>query len=250
MLILKEERYQEILSILEKDGFASVEYLSGKLFVSAPTIRRDLSSMQELGLISRNHGGASILNSGFEWSPFPVRSVTNSEIKRKLCEKAAEYLRDNITVFIDESTTTQHLVECISSFSNIRIVTNSIAVVNLALKYKITVFCLGGELAADTLSFVGRSAQDMLSHFSMDMMFFSSSGVNDRGMIVDYSIRSNAVRRIALEYSDKTFFLCDSSKFGKSDTFNLMPVSSADFIIIDEPLPAKISTGTSKLIVV
>ena len=52
------ERKQEILDYLKLNKTASVEELAAKLFVSAATIRRDLTEMQRLGLVERSHGGA------------------------------------------------------------------------------------------------------------------------------------------------------------------------------------------------
>ena len=51
-----EEREKEILTILEKKYMISVKELADLLFVSEPTIRRDLSGMEKRQLILRTHG--------------------------------------------------------------------------------------------------------------------------------------------------------------------------------------------------
>ena len=45
--MLKEERYDKILAILEEEQYISASGLSEKLFVSLPTIRRDLAVLEE-----------------------------------------------------------------------------------------------------------------------------------------------------------------------------------------------------------
>ena len=54
---MKNERYEKIMNILAERGYASVDRLSKELFVSMPTVRRDLNTMQDLGLVVRSHGG-------------------------------------------------------------------------------------------------------------------------------------------------------------------------------------------------
>ena len=51
-------RFDEILKILQKKGNTSVHYLSKQLFVSEPTIRRDLTELEKQGKIKRTFGGA------------------------------------------------------------------------------------------------------------------------------------------------------------------------------------------------
>ena len=45
-IMLKEERYDKILDILETEQYVSALQLSQMLYVSLPTIRRDLAELQ------------------------------------------------------------------------------------------------------------------------------------------------------------------------------------------------------------
>ena len=56
--MLKEERYDKIIEILEEEKYISVQELSKRLYVSLPTIRRDLTELQKRKLIIRSHAGA------------------------------------------------------------------------------------------------------------------------------------------------------------------------------------------------
>ena len=53
--MLKEERLQMLLKILEDKEFCTVEQLSAQLCVSMPTIRRDLTELVNRDLIIRSH---------------------------------------------------------------------------------------------------------------------------------------------------------------------------------------------------
>ncbi len=56
--MLSVERHQQILEQILNKRSVRVNELSDKLDVSVATIRRDLSQMEEKGLIQRVHGGA------------------------------------------------------------------------------------------------------------------------------------------------------------------------------------------------
>lgn len=230
---MKEERYQKILDILSDGNYASVNKLSKELFVSLPTIRRDLTEMQKMGLIVRSHGGAVRSCTEEDGPPLYFRKGVNPGLKLKLANTAATLLRDNSLIFLDESSTTLHIVDHVKEYSNINIITNNMAVLQLAQNYKIPAYCLGGKLKHDSMSFYGNEAENMLAHYCIDMMFFSSSAVTRIGLITDYCEEANSLRKKALEHCEKTVFLCDSSKINKHSAYVLMHVRDVNYIVTD-----------------
>ena len=58
----KTARQRHVLDILSEQGQASITELAEKLQVSADTIRRDLTDLENQGLAQKNHGGAIALN--------------------------------------------------------------------------------------------------------------------------------------------------------------------------------------------
>ena len=53
------ERREAILRLLAGSGYMTVEELAARLYVSAPTIRRDLVALAQEGAFRRNHGGST-----------------------------------------------------------------------------------------------------------------------------------------------------------------------------------------------
>ena len=119
-------------------------------------------------------------------APAYFRMGVNSEVKLRIAREAAKLLRDDCMVFMDESTTTLHIIDHMPQYKNITVITSSMSVLQLTQKYRIRSICLGGEISYDTMSFYGREAEDMIAHYGIDIMFFSSSAVNGRGWISDY----------------------------------------------------------------
>ena len=247
---MKEERYQKILELLNSGNYVSVDSLSKKLYVSMPTIRRDLNALQNMGFVLRNHGGAILKGFETEGSPISFRYGIHSEAKIKLAREASKLLRNDICIFMDESSTTLHIMDLIPQYKNISIVTNSLNVLQYAYKNRIPAYCLGGRLSFETMSFLGQETEDMVTRYGIDIMFFSSSGLNKHGIIVDYNEASNALRRKVIDYSDQKVFICDHSKFNKNAAYALSELSKIDYVYIDAPLPFEIDSGKANVVVV
>lgn len=81
------ERREEILNILEKNKSVSVNKLSELLFVSPPTIRRDLTCLEEEGKVKRTHGGVVLRKTAESEIPLMLREDQNSKSKQKIAER-------------------------------------------------------------------------------------------------------------------------------------------------------------------
>lgn len=246
---MKDERYSLILEMLKDGKYISTDELSRALYVSLPTIRRDLAALQQMGLVVRSRGGA-VARSTIDAPPVSFRSGFHMAEKLKLASAASKFLRDDCTIFMDESSTTLHIIDSMINYKNIKVVTNSIPVINQLSKYNIETHCLGGQLDRDTMSFYGTEAFDELELYSIDIVFFSSSGICNDGQIVDYSRQATELRRKIFRKAAAKVFLCDKSKFGKRDTFVLCNLSNVDHIVVNAPLPEEYETGSARVIVV
>ncbi len=246
---MKEERHQKILNLLADGEYASVESLSQRLYVSMPTIRRDLTELQEQGLVLRSHGGV-VLRTGTDERPLAFRSELNAGVKLRLAREAGKLLFDDCVVFVDESSTTLHIIDCMDRYRNVKVVTNSMSVLLQLTKLKVQAYCLGGEFSRDTMSFYGQEAEDMLGRYSIDIMFFSTSGISTRGCLVDYCREATSLRRRVLDQARCRVYLCDETKFGKRGAYSLMQARDADVLVFSAPPPDWLDTGNARVIVV
>ena len=235
--MIREERLSQIIEILQKEKFASVEGLSQRLYVSPPTIRRDLTELSRRKMISRSHGGAMPIPENNAAIPIDFRNGVDPKGKLLLAKEAAKLVRDGDIVYIDASTTTLHIVDFIKDLKNIIVVTNSIQVALLLRKYNITGYCTGGMLIENSLAFAGSYAENTVSNFNIDIMFFSTSAVTHTGYIADYSEVETNLRKVAMKTARKKVYLCDKEKFEKSSVFHVANLNEMDYIITNDSLP-------------
>ena len=118
--MLDLERNEQILAILRENKACTVYELSQKLFVSESTIRRDLSRMEQKGLVTRTFGGA-ILKSNpiMEDTSFFLREKENLQDKRALVKEALPFIQNNMAIFVDSSTTCLQMATMLNEFSDL-----------------------------------------------------------------------------------------------------------------------------------
>lgn len=224
-------RKKDILDILYASGRISVSKLAETLFVSEMTIRRDLSEMEKDAVIKRYRGGA-VLSPVSSKMPITQRFLVDENEKIFLSKKAIGFLSDDLTVFIDSSSTCQYIIPYINRFKNITIVTNSVNALLMASKSKIACVLIGGKYYERDMCFVGSRAEQYANEFNVDIAFFSSLGLSEDGIISDTDIEQTMIRKIIMSHSKKNVFLFEKNKLNKIFTYTVCHKSDVDEVIL------------------
>src|SRR5436305_5397079 len=87
--LFAEERQRAIVEHLRQRGKVTVEAMTVVFGVSPPTIRADLTRLEERGLLRRTHGGAIAVGSTLYEPPYAERAVLRQGEKRAIAEAAA-----------------------------------------------------------------------------------------------------------------------------------------------------------------
>ena len=227
------ERHEKILEILKENGSVSVERLSQLLFVSLPTVRRDLAFLKEQNLIHRTFGGATLRNRSADEIPFELRDSEDADVKAIIAQNAAKHLGDDAVIFLDASSTVYRLLPYISKFKDITVITNSPKVCLGLAEQGISAYCTGGTLLTKSKAFVGEIAEAFVRKFNIATFFFSSQGITEDGMITDSSVVESEIRKVVMSQSGKNIFMCSSQKIGKKFAYNVAHISEVDAIISD-----------------
>lgn len=225
------DRERDILDILYEKGRVSVGELAKILFVSDMTIRRDLNCLVEKGMVKRFRGGAVLVTAGSEM-PISQRFFVDEKEKILLSKKAAGFLDDNLTVYIDSSSTCQYIIPYMNKFKNITLLTNSLNALHIASKMHIPCILIGGKYYDRDMCFVGSIAEQYAKQFYVDVSFFSALGLSADGIISDSDIEQIAIRKIIMENSGKNIFLFEKNKLDKKYFYILCRENDADEVLI------------------
>jgi len=232
--MLKEERKNTILDILHEKEYVSADMLSKILYVSLPTIRRDLAELNGAGLIKRCHGGAASLSAEKTGMPIEYRINFSQKEKMVVAEKASKLVKKGDVIFMDPSSTVYDMIPFIKDTENLTVITNSLRVISsLSDRTNIRLYSTGGSFIKSSMAFTGKRAEDFINDFNIDIFFFSSAAINKKGIITDYSEHETQLRRVVMKHSKKNVFLCTGDKFGKDCTYNVCHLEDADEVICD-----------------
>lgn len=232
--MLQIQRREQILALLAEHTSVRIGTLARMLYTSEATVRRDLVALEKSGLVQRVYGGVTLKR---EQLPVEMRTQENAAAKKEIAARAAALLQDGDTVFLDASSTVQHLLAHLDRFRDLTVITNSQRVMERLSGGKHRLVCLGGELNPRNMAFVGPLAERTLEGLSPAIAFFSAQGVSASGEITDSCEEETALRRILLRRAVRSVFLCDAEKLCKTYLYRLCHVRDVDTVVCDAPLP-------------
>src|SRR5688572_9517215 len=137
--MLIAERHSRLQELLARRGISDLETMARELGVSQSTVRRDLESLEQKGLVSRTHGGAIWVgdrNGGPAPNARPYafdqRTEYRLEAKQQIARAARKLVQPDQTVLLDGGTTIYYLARELLG-TPLQLVTNSLPIANLFL---------------------------------------------------------------------------------------------------------------------
>jgi DeoR/GlpR family transcriptional regulator of sugar metabolism len=232
-----ETRKRMIFDLLLQRETVTVAELSGLLAVSDMTVRRDIRSMAEEGLLKQVHGGAVRLQKSEVERSFSARRVEELARKQAIAREVLSWLQGDETFYIDGSTTCSELSRLIKGRGRHTVVTDSLSVLNeLGGCAGIELVLLGGTLERDGNTFDGLLAVENARRIQVDCCFFSATGFSDED-VVNAGMTGSQVKQLMIRNARKVVLLADSTKYGKRGIFKLCRWSDVDVLFADSGLP-------------
>ena len=230
------ERESAILEYLREEKEADVRTLAHALYVSEPTMRRDLALLANEGKLIRTHGGAVLRYGRGENLPQALRERERSDAKALIAKKCLSLISDGDTVMVDGSSTAAALLPLLSERRSLVVVTNNANAPHLLMDAPVRLFVTGGEPARGTCALVGSHAEEFLRSFNADISFFSVRTLTREGLLTDNALAENDVRRVMLEKSKKRVLMLDSEKLGEACLSTLTELSAIDRVVSERDL--------------
>lgn len=240
MLALERQRF--ILDYINTNKIASTKQLSELTNASLATLRRDLHTLEQQGLILKTHGGAqSIAHS--DPKPLSDLSATDPSLhdKDSIAQKAIEFISSNDIIFVGAGMTCNLLSKYIndSQIDNITVVTTNItAVMELASNPNISVLVLGGNIHVGTnhIETLDEYTVHTLEKLYFDKVFFTVDGAD---LHYGYSIINRAQLPLyhhLIQNSRQVYLLADKGKFDKRTFTHLFDLNEIPNVITNTPV--------------
>jgi DeoR family transcriptional regulator of aga operon len=235
-----DKRAKEILRLLLSHGKTSVEELT-RLFATSPaSVRRDLTRLEERGLVHRTHGGA--LLAGHVYEPFRfdasfhVREERFAAEKRRIAMAAAELVQENETIGLTAGTTTTQIARVLRLRTGLHIVTNAVNIgMELNASNGLDTTLTGGSLRwPGAFSLIGPTALESLNTVVMDKVFIGVCGIDPELGATIIEADEAAVFRAMTRHAKQVVIVADSSKVGMTSPAVICPVTDIDILITDD----------------
>ncbi len=227
-------RLNKIKEIVLEEKSVTVSELSELFHVTPETIRRDLKTLEDSGVLKKTYGGAYVEDGVSNEVNFLIKENILVESKRLIAERCREFISNGDTIFLDASTTVSCLCEIIAGM-RLTVLTNSLNVINQLSKSKdFTLISIGGNLSTKSMSFVGISAIQNMSNYYVDKAFISCEALSMQSGLTDSTEEQARIRQIAVQRSRKTFLLVDHTKFNKSCFQHINGFENIDSIVVDQ----------------
>lgn len=231
-----EERRQAMADLITQRGRLSVTELAEAYTVTTETVRRDLSALEQAGLVRRVHGGAVPANalSRLE-TAVTDRDLAYADQKERIAQAALDLLPGSGgSVLVDAGTTTSRLAANLPQDLRLTVITNAVPIAaRLAGVSGVELHLLPGRVRRTTQAAVGEDTVAALSRLRSDVAFVGTNGFSlDHGLSTpDHS--EAAAKRAMVRAGRRVVVLADSSKIGAEHTVRFADLGDVDVLVTD-----------------
>jgi DeoR/GlpR family transcriptional regulator of sugar metabolism len=222
---------------------ASVHEIADHVEVSVDTVRRDLTTLHKLGLLTRTRGGA-LANSALT-SPdreLRVREQLQEREKEGIGRLAATLVEHGAVLGFNGGTTTLAVARCLTDHRDLTVATN-----NLSIPFEIPVqsvrnlYVFGGEVRFSSQVTVGSTSfpDTEAGMVHLDVAVIGVGGVAPEGYYVSNLGEASMMRQM-VQHSSRVVVVADSTKFSRHQFALVTSLEAADHLVTDAEPPAEL----------
>lgn len=227
-------RLRMIEQRLREDREVQVPDLSEMLGVSAVTVRRYLSRLEEKGIAERTHGGAVLVDTSFTQPDYLQRQATNRDAKIAIAAQAATLVPDDGVIVLGGGTTTLQLMSHLSSRPGLTILTSNLAAAALARTDGATVVVLGGVVRGQDCALVGEIARMALRTRYADAAVIGTDGLAAEVGLTSLDEQERELVELILDHTrGPKICLADHTKIGQIKPYLAAPIDAISDLVTD-----------------
>jgi DeoR family transcriptional regulator, fructose operon transcriptional repressor len=238
-----EARRQQLSEFLACRGYVDLAVLVSELGVSESTIRRDLSQLEEEGLVRRTHGGAVFTSdrsgaSNHDALNYDARAAAAVAEKQAIGQSAAGLVQEGETILLDGGTTTFQVARQLLNRS-LQVVTNSLPIAHLLSgAAHIELILVGGFIYPRTGVALGPLAVQTLGGLHVNKAFMGVAGIDETALYNANLLMVESELQM-MRCADEVIIVADRSKFGRRGLARLSDWAPIDRVVTDDGLDAK-----------
>lgn len=234
--MLPAERKRKIVELVSENDGCSVEELATHFGFSKATVRRDLSELEEDGMIERSHGGAVPVTTVGREQTYGQREVQNLEAKMAIAERAVEEILEGQVVFFDSGTSTMEVAKQAPKDGSYLSVTNSPVLALELGREDNEVKLTGGSFRDRTRALVGPSAEDFMDRMNFDLLFLGTNAIDVEAGLTTPNEDEARVKERMVDHAERVVLVADETKFGERSFVQFADLEDVDLLVTDASL--------------
>lgn len=241
----KSDRQSLILAELRAAPALRLNDLAERLAVSTETVRRDLTELDEAGLINRTYGGA--LRSVQLEPGVAVRETLMVAERRRIAALAVGLVRPNDVLMIGGGATTLHFARRLAAeIDHVTVITHAFSIATaLAANPTHKVLMLPGQFDGREGLIHGPDTMLALQRFHANTAFLGASGLTADGPN-DAGLGPGLIYGAMMARSAKTVVLADHGKFNIPSLTVYGSWSSATTLVTDRQPTGALATSLAE----
>lgn len=233
------ERREGIAHLVNRNGYASIEFLSEKYDVSTQTIRRDIRALSKENLVTRHHGGAGSASSLVNIS-YDVRRISMLDEKQRLAAAAVEMINPGHSLFVSGGSTMEIASQELAKLSTLCVITNNIhAAFHLYSKSEIEVLMPCGRVRHHNGGIIGPAAINFIDNFQTDFLLMGIGAISSDGNLLDYHYEEALLMSRMIKNTREVILVTDSSKFQKNAMAQVGHLRDVSYLVTDTEPPSQ-----------
>lgn len=240
------DRLSEMTAYIASHGSVELTELCVFFNISMSTLRRDLKLLADEGKIQKKYGFVISKTPTIKtMSPkmqftYHERGLINTQAKEIAAFNAAAFVEEGDVIFIDTGSTTPLMVDYLTHFEHLTIVTNNLDVVIRARPYEnLDVYVLPGLYKRKNNSFSLLAESYIYDYYNISKAFLSCSGVSLSAGISHTDISERLIKNCTIDRTEDCYLLADHTKFNYSAPLHLCPIEKFKAICTDERPPVE-----------
>ncbi|WP_104203376.1 DeoR/GlpR family DNA-binding transcription regulator [Billgrantia saliphila] len=217
--------------------------------VSEMTIRRDVAASDGALIFL---GGRLVMADNPHYAPVydvDEQQASHFSAKRRLCERAAGFIEDGDTLFIDCGTTLLPLVGLLAEYRELTVATYALNVANAVSRLPdVRLVLLGGLYYPASQSFGSDDMASSIRRLGINRAFLSAAGVHAERGVSCFHFHEVAPKQAAIACAAQRLLVIDESKIGQIRPAYFARLDDFDVVITDGDKGLSTESGGPKIV--
>lgn len=202
--------------------------------VSTVTIRKDLKVLEDMNLLFRTRGGASLNNPYTMERSINEKALIHAEEKQQIAQAALSLIGTHDSMLIGSGTTVFELARQLYPTNPITVITPAAKVtLELSNRPNVELIQLGGAVRPKSSAVVGPAAESALEKISCNLLFMGVDGIDPEFGFSTTNFNEASLGAKMVEAAETVIVLADSSKFNKRGLAKICGLDQVHYIVTD-----------------